>query len=77
MTVLEALTAGVPVICTDLPALREIAGDAARYVPAGDVDALSAALRDPPAPGVPAQAFSWRRSARALIAAYERALAGR
>lgn len=36
IAVLEALAVGVPVVCTDLPALREAAGEAARFIPAGD-----------------------------------------
>jgi glycosyltransferase involved in cell wall biosynthesis len=42
--VLEAMSAGVPVVTTDVPAIREVAGDAALVVPVGDVDALAAGL---------------------------------
>jgi alpha-1,3-rhamnosyl/mannosyltransferase len=41
---LEAMAAGVPVVCSDLAVLVEVTGDAARHVPAGDPDALAAAL---------------------------------
>ena len=44
--VLEAMAQGTPVLCSDIPALREVAGDAARFVPASDVDAWVAALYD-------------------------------
>jgi glycosyltransferase involved in cell wall biosynthesis len=44
----EALAHGTPVVASDLPVLREVLGDAARYVPPGDAAALAAALRDPP-----------------------------
>lgn len=42
---LEAMAAGVPVVATDTGALPEVLGDAAILVPAGDVEALAAALR--------------------------------
>jgi glycosyltransferase involved in cell wall biosynthesis len=77
LTVLEALTAGTPVICTDLPVLREVAGDAASYVPSGDVVALAWALRTPPEPGAPPPRRTWRDAAREHVAAYRHALAAR
>jgi glycosyltransferase involved in cell wall biosynthesis len=46
----EALAAGLPVVCSDIPAHREVAGEAALYVPVGDVagaaDALTRLFRD-------------------------------
>jgi glycosyltransferase involved in cell wall biosynthesis len=42
--VLEAMACDVPVVTTDVPAIREVAGDAALVVPVGDVDALAAGL---------------------------------
>jgi glycosyltransferase involved in cell wall biosynthesis len=42
--VAEAMASGCPVIASDLPELRELAGDAASYFPAGDRAALAAAL---------------------------------
>jgi glycosyltransferase involved in cell wall biosynthesis len=46
VSVLEALACGIPVIVTDLPALREwlIADESALFVPVGDSNALSAAI---------------------------------
>jgi glycosyltransferase involved in cell wall biosynthesis len=44
LPVLEALAQGTAVLASDLPVLREIAGDAARYAPPGAVEAWSAAL---------------------------------
>ena len=41
LPVLEAMAAGVPVIASDIPAIREVAGDAAMLVPATDADAWS------------------------------------
>jgi glycosyltransferase involved in cell wall biosynthesis len=42
---LEAMAAGVPVVAYDTPVAREIYGTAAELVPAGRVDAVTAALR--------------------------------
>lgn len=44
MPVLEALAHGAPVVCADLPPLREVAGAHALYVDPRDVDAIAAAL---------------------------------
>ena len=50
MPVLEGMQSGVPVICTDLPVLREVGGDAPFYFDVGNVsglaECLSLALRD-------------------------------
>jgi glycosyltransferase involved in cell wall biosynthesis len=43
-TPLEGYAHGTPAIVSDLPALRETAGDGALYVPPGDVTALRAAM---------------------------------
>ncbi len=51
MPVAEALAAGTPVICSDLPVLREVAGDAPTYLDPIDgtawLDAVEAAMRSP------------------------------
>jgi glycosyltransferase involved in cell wall biosynthesis len=41
LPVLEGLAAGVPVVCSDIPALAEVAGGAAALVPVGDAGALA------------------------------------
>jgi glycosyltransferase involved in cell wall biosynthesis len=41
---LEAMAAGVPVVCSDLPVLAEVTGDAARRVPVRDIVAWADAL---------------------------------
>jgi alpha-1,3-rhamnosyl/mannosyltransferase len=46
LPVLEAMAQGTPVLCADIPALREVAGGAARLVPPMDVEAWVAALGD-------------------------------
>ena len=45
IVLLEAMAAGAPVVCSDLPAFRAVAGDAALYARARDHLALAAALR--------------------------------
>lgn len=85
MPVLEAMAQGTPVLCSDIPVLREVSGDAAQFVPVNDVDALADAigslLRDVAARAaladrglVHAQAYSWERCADATIVVYHEAL---
>ncbi len=44
LPVLEAMDAGLPVVGTQVPAVVEVAGDAAVLVPVGDVEALASAI---------------------------------
>jgi glycosyltransferase involved in cell wall biosynthesis len=44
LPVLEAMAAGTPVVASDIPPLREVAGDAAMLVPPGEVAAWAEAL---------------------------------
>ncbi len=84
LPVLEAMAAGIPVVCSDLPALREIAGGLANLVPAGDPAALACALAaadraDGDRDGVAdrrthASRYTWRACAEATVGAYRRAL---
>ena len=46
LPVAEAMACGTPVICSNSSSLPEVAGDAARTVPAGDLFALKQALID-------------------------------
>ncbi len=85
MPVLEAMARSLPVACSDIPALREVAGEAALYfdprAPAqiaarireilGE-DALSRRLRM--LGSARAGAFSWRAAAEGTLASYIRAL---
>lgn len=82
LPVLEALAAGRPVLASDIPAHREIAGGLAELLPADDADAWSAALGridrlDTPeqqaARRAHAAGFTWERSARAHLGAYAQA----
>ncbi|MGH2807682.1 MAG: glycosyltransferase family 4 protein [Actinomycetota bacterium] len=45
IVLVEAMSAGAPIVCSDLPGFREVAAGAAELVPPGDPDALAAALR--------------------------------
>jgi glycosyltransferase involved in cell wall biosynthesis len=45
LPVLEAMACGTPVVAADIPALREIGGDAARYAPPRNAEELATALR--------------------------------
>jgi phosphatidylinositol alpha-mannosyltransferase len=45
IVLVEAMAAGLPVVCSDLPGFRAVAGGAATLVPAGDAGALADALR--------------------------------
>ena len=44
LPLLEAQAAGVAVVCSDIPAFREVAGDGACFVPPADADAVAAAI---------------------------------
>lgn len=81
LPVLEAMRRGVPIACSDIRVLREVAGGAGRYFdpddPAGAAAAIGAALRSdkPDARGLERAAqFTWERSAQQTVAVYERAL---
>ncbi len=44
LPVIEAMACGTPVIASDIPALREVGGDAAEYCPVGDIEVWSSRL---------------------------------
>jgi len=75
--VIEAMTLGAPVICSDSTCLPEVAGDAAIVLPL-EIDAWAGALDDAisrrdelvNAGHARAALFTSRRSAEALLAAY-------
>ena len=85
LPVLEAMSRGCPVVCSDIPVLHEVAGEAAVYVAPRDAAALAATLSrllDDPAElarlsGLGrerARTFSWERTARDTVASFQRAL---
>jgi glycosyltransferase involved in cell wall biosynthesis len=84
MPVLEAIAAGIPVACSDIPPLREVAGEAALFFDPLSEDAIAEALdrivtdqelRTRLAAAGPARAggFTWERAARETLAALLRA----
>jgi len=70
--VLEAMASGTPVVISDDPALREVAGDAGVYSVA---DALAERDRHRAAGLERAAQFSWRRTAELTVGAYRAVLA--
>ena len=84
MPVLEAMTSGCPVVASDIPVHREIAGSAARLVdPASSellADALQQVLEEPAERGrliaagyKVAARFSWERTATEMVALFAQA----
>lgn len=88
LPVLEAMSAGAPVVSTQVPAIVEVAGDAAMLVPVGDVDALAAAIEglwtDEELRSTLVQRghercghYDWDRCVASIVELYRRALDGR
>jgi glycosyltransferase involved in cell wall biosynthesis len=83
LPVLEAMATGVPVVCSDLPALREITGGLATLVPPEDPAALAAALAGAGEAGWDsvgaavrqshAARYTWPACAEATVRAYRQA----
>lgn len=75
---LEALACGTPVVAADIPVLREVLGDQARFVPPLDAeaiaDAVAGSLEDPVGTRrsrrAHAREFTWTRTAAAHLALY-------
>ncbi len=85
LPVLEAMVRGVPVACSEIPALTEVAGDAAALFDPNEPESIAAAIErliaDPAYARELAERgrercrqFSWERTARATLASYRRAL---
>ncbi|HEY8678284.1 MAG TPA: glycosyltransferase family 1 protein [Candidatus Dormibacteraeota bacterium] len=87
LPVIEGMACGVPVVCSDLPVLREIADGGAIFCDPADPAAFAMAIGrvlDAPPGGAMRQrgldranAFSWRRTAEQTVAAYGAALGTR
>lgn len=84
LPVVEAMACGVPVVCSDVAALREISGGLALQVPVDDMDGLIDALRsvlaDNPTSAAGdrrrahARTFTWQRCAETTARAYRDAI---
>jgi glycosyltransferase involved in cell wall biosynthesis len=79
LPLLEAMACGAPVLASDVAALREVGGDAPRFVPAGDEGAFALAMKtmlsepktlgDHRARGLArARDFSWKHTAETVWA---------
>jgi glycosyltransferase involved in cell wall biosynthesis len=88
LPVIEAFGRGIPVACSDLPVLREVAGDLAQWFRPGDAQSAADAIRRGLEPGrcdegqraarmAHAAQFSWRTAAERTAAVYEAALTAR
>lgn len=85
IVLVEAMAAGTPVVCSDLPGFRAVAGGAATLVPPGEAGPLADALRETltnqerrtemvKMSAVMAKGFDWRRLVQGVEAIYERAV---
>ena len=85
LPVLEAMTRGVPVACSDIPALREVAGECAVFFDPREPESIAGALervlgdereraRLRAAGRERAARFTWRATAEGTLESYERAL---
>jgi glycosyltransferase involved in cell wall biosynthesis len=83
----EALAAGTPLVCSDIPALREVASNAALYAPANRPDLLATQFHRALTDAGERQrlissgrerlaAFSWPESARRTLAVWREAAGG-
>ncbi len=78
LPLLEAMQYDLPVICSDIPVLREVGGEYPAYLPPGDLEAWSQALLAPPPAPSPEcgrtilSQFSWRQCAEKTLAVYEK-----
>ena len=88
LPLVEAMSAGTPIVCSDIPVFREVAADAASFVPPDDparwARAVGEVLSDPiRTRGLAARGtarvrdFSWRRTAERTLAVWSDAAGGR
>jgi glycosyltransferase involved in cell wall biosynthesis len=85
LPVLEAMARSLPVACSDIPALREVAGDAALYFNPHEPSQIAARIAELTSDGplasrlrelgtARADAFSWQAAAAGTLASYRKAL---
>ena len=66
----EALACGTPVVASDIPVLREVLGERATFVDAGDLEGMLAAGAAATRPAPPPPAWTWADAARATWRVY-------
>lgn len=71
----EALACGTPVVACEVPALREVLGERATFVGAGDLSGLICAAQAPQRPAPAPPPWTWEDAAHATWQVYEHALA--
>lgn len=85
IVLVEAMAAGAPVVCSDLPGFRAVAGGAATLVPPGDAGLLADALRQTltdqrrrsemkKMSALMSSAFDWERLVQSVEGIYDRAV---
>jgi alpha-1,3-rhamnosyl/mannosyltransferase len=85
LPVAEAMAVGVPVVASDIPALREVGGETVRYADPHDAESFAEAIRRAlddkegsqlrvAAARGRARRFRWEDTARATLAVYRRVL---
>jgi len=85
LPVVEAMACGAPVVASDLPVFREVAGDAARFFDPRDAEAIALAMREVHADAAlraqlrargidRARSFSWDDAAERTLAIYREVL---
>ena len=81
LPLVEAMAAGAPLVCSDIPVFREVAADAALFVPTGDAaewaGAVASVLSDPEQArdlrtrgAARIRDFNWRRTADTTLAVW-------
>jgi glycosyltransferase involved in cell wall biosynthesis len=75
LSAVEALACGTPVVACDVPALREVLGERATFVEAGDMEALVDAAQEVRRPAPAPPAWTWQDAGRATWKVYAGAMA--
>jgi glycosyltransferase involved in cell wall biosynthesis len=70
LAAVEALACGTPVVAFEAPALREVLGERATFVEAGDIAGLVAAAEAARRPAPEPLTWSWEDAARATWQVY-------
>jgi glycosyltransferase involved in cell wall biosynthesis len=71
----EALACGTPVVACEIPALREVLGERAKFVAPGDLPGLIGAAQEVRRPAPAPPPWTWEDAGRATWSVYEQATA--